>query len=256
MSTGSMRSMRSIFFLFMMIVTMEAKVSNAYLVLPHPRHSSPISPISPISSMSSMSSMSLGSMPELRITKYSPLLEENGRKRTTPSFPSSLECVGLDVGCGCGRSTRQRAKDYPGIPWIGVDKMLDRFDRDESHLSFFSLTEKEKTVMFWHENFLNLPGQTSFQQMIQEKHVYLSFSNVLHEFWQDEEQRDAWFEALNEIYTYASSCTILIEDHYAQYPPSVVSFFFQSSLFQHAITQETKNSIDSSFSSFRCELYR
>lgn len=241
MFTGSMRP---IFSLLMMIVILEAKVFNAYLVLPHPRHSS---------SISSSSSMYLDRVPELRITRYSPLLEENGRKRTTPSFPSSLESIGLDVGCGCGRSTRKRAKDYPGIPWIGVDKMLDRFDRDENHLSFFSLREKEKTVMFWHENFLNLPGQTSFQQMIQEKHVYLSFSNVLHEFWQEEEQRDAWFEALNEIYTYASSCTLLFEDHYAEYPPSIISFFLESNRFPHTMTQELYNSVNP-FSSLVCRL--
>lgn len=244
---------------------MDFMVSHAYLVLPRPRHSWP---------------MSLERVPELQIMKYSTLVKENRNKRMIPSFPSSsssmvmpffpwdeimekkdMDCIGLDVGCGCGHSTLKRVKDYPGMPWIGVDKMLDRFDREESHLSFFSFKEKETKVMFWHEDFLDLPRQTSFQQMIQEKHVYLSFTNVLHEFWQDEKRRDDWFLMLNEIQTYASSCTLLFEDYYAEYPPSMISFFLESNRFPHTIThtitptmtQELDKSVNP-LSSFVCHL--
>jgi hypothetical protein len=218
---------------------------DAYLVLPPPHHSFSISVDSSFSMM-----------------KFSSL-KETERKIKTPVSPitaffplkpnresQEMESIGLDVGCGCGRSTFQRVKDYPKMPWIGVDKMLDRFEQsyDNDYID-------EKKVMFWHEDMLALPRQKTFQQMIQQKHVYLSFTNVLHEFWQDEERRDDWFLMLNEIQTYASSCTLLFEDHYAEYPPSMISFFLESNRFPHTMNQEPKKSLNP-LSSFVCRLHK
>ena len=157
------------------------------------------------------------------------------------------EWLGFDVGCGGGRSTEKRAEEYPNMPWIGMDNMLERFET-------FETLKENKKVEYWNQDFLEIGEHASFWKLVENKHVVLSFTDVLHEFWKEEEKKERWFQMIDKIKQHSASMTLLIEDHYPEYSPSTLSRFFPQDSFQ--IKKEKyipfAHYYTSSFSSFSC----
>ena len=232
-------------FLWMMIILFRIlPLGMAYSVMPFRRdnlvRSSRILKV-PSSSFSPFSS------PSFQKNVY--LLEKEKDNRSFfKTETKKREWVGFDVGCGGGRSTEKRAEEYPNMPWIGMDVLLERFES-------FETSKKNKRIEYWNQDFLEIDEHASFWKIVENKHVVLSFTDVLHEFWKEGEKKERWFQMIDKIKKHSASITLLIEDHYPEYSPSTLSRFFPQDSFQ--IKKEkyipfAHYYTSSSFSSFSC----
>jgi len=144
-----------------------------------------------------------------------------------PSFyrtPEKIESIGFDIGCGAGKSTLEKSLAYPEVSWIGIDKMLDRYD------IICPTTTLKYPLQFWNHDFFAFPQSSSVWKMMEDKHVFLSFTNVLHELWDHEENRHKMFSVMKRIGQCSRSCTVLIEDVYPTFSTTAISMFFDSFL--------------------------
>jgi hypothetical protein len=138
----------------------------------------------------------------------------------------SIKSIGFDIGCGAGKSTLEKSLAYPDVSWIGVDKMLDRYDLicPSKYASF------KYPLQFWNLDFLTFSKSSVVWNMMEGKHVFLSFTNVLHELWDEEDNRQKMFSVLKRIGKCSRSCTVLIEDIYPTFTTPAISMFFDSFL--------------------------